>query len=101
MYPDTSSQNKMLTIAKELYGATNFIFEKNGVYKLFLDNSFQYEGQYCYKAGNNILQWSSKNSLGENITENTNSRIEKDLLYISQKWDEGERTLDLVLERRL
>ncbi len=100
MYPDTLSQNRMLSVAKELYGTTKFIFEKNGVFKMYLDTAFQFEGKYCFKSENNILQLTSKNSSGENITDYSSSRFDKGFLLISQKQDDGERVLDLVLEKR-
>lgn len=101
MYPDTASQNRMIALAKDIYSATNFKFDKNGIYRMFLDTTFQIEGRYCYKVKDNILQLTSKNSLGKDITENTISRLENGLLYISKKQEDSEQTLDLILERRL
>ena len=100
MYPDTASQNRMLAAAKEIYSGTNFKFDKNGIYKMYFDTNFLTEGQYCYKAKDNILRLISKNSLGRDMVENLISRLENGLLYISQKQEDDEHTLDLILEKR-
>ena len=36
MYPDTSSQNRMIALAKDIYSATNFSFDQNGIYRMYL-----------------------------------------------------------------
>ena len=98
MYPDTASQNRLLALAKQIYSAYKFSFEDKDVYKHYLDTAFLDSGYYCFKPSKKILQLSSKNSLGDEIIEDTISKIENGLLYISYKWGD-ENMIDFVLQK--
>ncbi len=98
IYPDTLSQKTFIELAKETYGSFVYDFEKDGKFSFFLHSRFQFSGQYCFIKSKHILRQTTKNSLGEDVTEDVKGKIENGLLYISQKWEDN-TMYNIVLER--
>ena len=96
--PDTNSQVKLISQFKNVYKSAKYIFEKNGSYKYYSMGLVD-SGKYCLDAKLKKIQFLSKNSRGEEVSHNSNSKLENGLLYMYEKFDNGS-FLNLVLEKR-
>jgi hypothetical protein len=98
LYPDSADQNKLINNAKNIYGSSKFSFEKNGVFKQYMDTFFLFEGKYRITPSENIIVLTTKNSLGKEIDENITYSFNEGELIITMKYDKD--TIDFILEKR-
>lgn len=96
-YPDSLDQVKLLSNAKIIYGASQFHFGKDGVFKQTLDTMFLYSGQYVDIPSKNMIELTTSNSLGEKGTVKIPYQIKEGLLYLNFKWEDTH--FDYVLEK--
>ena len=97
-YPDSISQRALLQTAIDIYGSLMYHYDKNGTFILTSESHFLYSGKYCFVPSNETVLETSKDSMGKEIVEKINAKLENGLLRLSKKWD-GEKMYDLVLEK--
>ena len=96
-YPDTADQKKMIYQAKALFGSTQFHFNKNNIFKQTVDTMLLYAGKYKIDITNKKLELTTKNTLGEDVTEKMDCDFIDNTLKFSILLDETK--LDLVLRK--
>jgi hypothetical protein len=68
-FTDTVELNSFVATAKEMFRSLSFLFQKNGVYKTFIENYDEDSGTYCFKHESNILQLTSNEFYGKIMQE--------------------------------
>lgn len=98
LYPDSISQKALVQAAKDIYGSFIYHYDRNGTFDITADSHFFASGKYCFIPTNRILRETTINSLGKEVIENVDAKLQNGFLFLSKKWDEA-KMYDLVLEK--
>lgn len=97
-HPDKSEQQQFIQRAKDFFGNFVYVFGVDGRDSFFIYDRFQYDGTHCFIPSRGILQQTSKNSLGEDVTEDIKATLKDGLLYMSPSLESTE-VFDLGFEK--
>ena len=98
LYPDSTSQWAFIQAAKDIYGSLVYHYAKDGTFIITAEAHYLNSGKYCFIPSDKVVLETTKNSLGKEVVENVNARLENDLLYLSKKWEEDKK-YNIVLEK--
>jgi hypothetical protein len=98
-FTSDSAKQQFLALQKMVYGSFEFHFKNDSVLTMRMLDGFVEDVRYCYKKSVNKIKITSKNSLGEDKSDELPAMIKNELLYFTLTESEDGEVLELIMEK--